>query len=211
MNYCQFRNETIRRMCNSATPILPAEYQQVEYLQNSGGTNGALIDGNPPIHINTGVDYFADFEIRIRRINNNPTKFCGSGQYYCLQRNNSEGYASFWNGSSIYVTSNQITNLATYAWINNVIYVNNIQVSQLTKSLVNGEFTLYGCGAYGQASYFNDLQIYYCKLLDANGVLIRDYIPCYRKSDNSPGMYDLVTSTFNAGTGKGSFIVGPNV
>ena len=210
MNYCESFCQTIQRLCNNGGG-LPAEYQQVEYLQNSGGTNGGYIDNRPPIHINTGVGYFADFEIRIRRINNNPTKFCGSGKNHCLQRNDSAGYASFWNGSSKYVTSNQITNGATYAWINNVIYVNNIQVSQLTKSLVNGEFTLYGCGAYEQASYYNDIQIYYCKLWDTYGDLTRHYIPCYRKSDNTPGMYDLVTDTFNAGTGTGYFIVGNNV
>lgn len=208
MNYCQFRNQTIKRMAvTSSGGGLPAEYQQVEYLQNAGGANG----WESGIHIDTGITYFADFEIKVRRTNNNSTKFCGSGKDYCLQRNDSAGYASFWNGSSKYVTSNAITTLAVYAWRNNVVYLNSTAVSNLTKTAVSGNFMLYGCGGYGGASFYMDLQIYYCKLFDADGNAIRDYIPCYRKADNTPGMYDLATSTFNIGTGTGYFIVGQDV
>ena len=38
-----------------------------------------------------------------------------------------------------------------------------------------------------------------------------DFVPCYRKFDNKPGMYDLVTKQFFTNAGPGEFTVGPNV
>lgn len=44
-----------------------------------------------------------------------------------------------------------------------------------------------------------------------SGSLAVDLVPCYRKSDNTPGLYDLVSDTFFTNQGTGNFIVGPNV
>ena len=41
-----------------------------------------------------------------------------------------------------------------------------------------------------------------------NGTKVRDFIPCYRKSDNVCGMYDLVTSSFYSSVGSGQFTAG---
>ena len=37
------------------------------------------------------------------------------------------------------------------------------------------------------------------------------FIPCYRKSDSEPGMYDLVSKMFFTNAGTGEFLVGPDV
>lgn len=60
-------------------------------------------------------------------------------------------------------------------------------------------------------------KVIYLKIME-NGQTLRNFIPCYRKSDSKPGMYDLAGSIcpltnsplyINAGTGE--FIVGPDV
>lgn len=48
---------------------------------------------------------------------------------------------------------------------------------------------------------------YYFKITD-NGILIRNYVPCYRKSDNKAGFYDLVNHTFNPSIGSAEFVAG---
>jgi len=53
-------------------------------------------------------------------------------------------------------------------------------------------------------------RIYYHKMWD-NGVLVRNYIPVRRKSDNALGMYDLVTKTFFDKKGAGTFTAGPAI
>ena len=47
---------------------------------------------------------------------------------------------------------------------------------------------------------------------ETSGVPLIGLIPCYRKADRKPGMYDLVTGTFNVNQGTGDdFTVGPDV
>ena len=56
----------------------------------------------------------------------------------------------------------------------------------------------------------NSSKIYACKLYN-DGTLVRDLVPCYRKSDNVAGMWDKVEGRFYANAGSGSFAVGGNV
>lgn len=44
-----------------------------------------------------------------------------------------------------------------------------------------------------------------------NNTLVRNFIPCYRKSDNKPGLYDLVENKFYTNQGTGEFIAGPEI
>ena len=50
--------------------------------------------------------------------------------------------------------------------------------------------------------------IYYAKIWN-NDVLVRNFIPAKRNSDNVFGMYDTVTNTFFTNQGTGDFIAGP--
>lgn len=43
------------------------------------------------------------------------------------------------------------------------------------------------------------------------GNKIQDLIPCYRKSDGKPGMYDIVTNAFFISAGNKDFTVGPDI
>lgn len=52
-------------------------------------------------------------------------------------------------------------------------------------------------------------KVYYCKIWD-NDVLVRDFIPVKRVSDNAIGMYDRVSKTFFANSGSGDFVGGPS-
>lgn len=45
----------------------------------------------------------------------------------------------------------------------------------------------------------------------SESVLVRDFVPCYRKSDSEPGMYDLISRRFFANAGTGEFLVGPDI
>lgn len=47
--------------------------------------------------------------------------------------------------------------------------------------------------------------------IEQNGILVRNFIPCYRRADKLAGMYDIVGNVFYTNAGSGSFIVGPDV
>lgn len=51
----------------------------------------------------------------------------------------------------------------------------------------------------------------YQATISNQGTKLADIYPCYRKSDNVAGMYDIVRDVFLTNAGTGSFIVGPDV
>lgn len=54
-------------------------------------------------------------------------------------------------------------------------------------------------------------KIYSFTMDKADGTPIRNFVPCYRKSDNVIGLYDTVGGTFYANNGSGSFTKGADV
>lgn len=54
------------------------------------------------------------------------------------------------------------------------------------------------------------MRYYYLKMW-LDDVLVRDYIPCYRKSDGEIGMYDLVSNSFFTNAGSSTFEKGDDV
>lgn len=63
----------------------------------------------------------------------------------------------------------------------------------------------------GDILNFSNVSIYSLKVYDLNGVLIRHFVPCYRKSDNIIGLYDIVNNVFYTNSGTGTFLKGENV
>lgn len=58
--------------------------------------------------------------------------------------------------------------------------------------------------------YYAYMRIYGFKMY-YNNVLVRDFIPCYRKSDNVIGMYDKANNKFYTNAGTGTFTKGADV
>ena len=54
------------------------------------------------------------------------------------------------------------------------------------------------------------IKLYSCKIYN-DGVPVCDLVPCYRKSDNEIGMYDLYSNTFKTNQLTGTFEKGPDV
>lgn len=63
--------------------------------------------------------------------------------------------------------------------------------------------------AYNNGDYHAEAKIYAYKAYK-DSALVMDLIPCYRKTDNKPGLYDLVTYKFITNSGSGEFSCGPN-
>ena len=77
--------------------------------------------------------------------------------------------------------------------------------SQSTKTI-----NIFATGGGGDTSRIAG-RIYNCKIYDKSTTpktLVRDFIPCYRNSDNEIGLYDLVNDMFYTNSGTGTFIAG---
>ena len=60
------------------------------------------------------------------------------------------------------------------------------------------------------SGYGKGMRYYYLKMW-LDDVLVRDYIPCYRKSDGEIGMYDFISNSFFTNAGSGTFEKGNDV
>lgn len=167
---------------------LPAEYQEVEYVQPVGIAN----------QINTGIEIsiIAKIEMGLYNDYSKIMKITGAAAndswaitsdepYICTQPAQpgnplkSIGYDSF----SMTPESSEYLNLTKY-----VDFVFNV-TSNSTRYFTFGN-ELQANWNTGDAKY------YYVKLYNSSNILIANYVPCYRKSDNKVGMYDLVNETF---------------
>ena len=172
------------------------EYKLLKYLESTGTQ-----------YINTGIDYFADFEVGIQLRQSVANKVLGNAAFYCMQRyNTTNPYWQFTNGSSsaAYNTQTPITEHHVMKWKDNKIYADGVLLTELIKDL-NAPNRMYLYSADGTNRYPN--MIYFCKLWDpTTGELVRNFIPMLRKADNKSGLYDTVNKVFYTNAGTDEFL-----
>lgn len=187
--------------------ILPKEYVQLKYIGSSGTQ-----------HINTGTQskynnrFIVDAQIdTLDRYNQligqyNSTK----GAYYSVYVGNTNKYSYSWgNGYENYETPLADTNRHVYDVSINGFYLDDVLLGTVTGTENTPSKTNFLFWANSTSRKFVG-KIYSAKIYEGD-TLVRDFVPCYRKSDNVAGMYDLVTETFFVNDGTGEFIKGGKV
>ena len=200
---------------------LPSEYQQVEYIE---GTGTQYIDTEFKPNQNTRL--FA--KIYIGTINGDAIKAI----FGTRKSDYSDSFSCFYVGGQKVETGRMRLDYGDITDNNNIHYYPGTQAENLYKidynknvGTLNGDTYTFNLQTY--ASVYNLLlltcntggtvdnrmvsgKIYYCKIYD-NDVLVRDFIPCYRKSDNVIGLYDKVNNVFYTNSGTGIFTKGLDV
>ncbi len=72
----------------------------------------------------------------------------------------------------------------------------------------NYNITVFGAHYQNGDVYCSAVKIYSLKIYDANSNLLGDFVPCYRNTDNKPGLYDMVSGEFFTNAGTGEFVIG---
>ena len=90
--------------------------------------------------------------------------------------------------------------------------INNVNKGNFnaTNNFTTNNMTIFKAATAPSQYYDCNIRIYYCKIWD-NNILFRNFIPCYRKSDNVAGLYDLVNGVFYTNAGTGTFIKGNDI
>lgn len=83
-------------------------------------------------------------------------------------------------------------------------------VSQTAYTMTDNLY-LFAQNYKGSPRFGGERKISKFQYYDKSNVLKCDLVPCYRKSDNVIGMYDLVTGAFFTNAGSGSFTKGADV
>lgn len=181
---------------------LPSAYQQVEYIES---TDTQYIDTGFKPNQNTKVEIYG------QQVKNLSNSLFGVNPLFVITSLNGK-YAFRYNNTT-FATSVSSLGIAKLVLDKNNAYVNDALVN--TFSAGTFQSTYNAClfaraSASGGVEEKGSSKIYYAKIWD-NGTLIRDFIPCYRKSDNVIGLYDLVNGVFYTNAGTGTFLKGADV
>lgn len=222
--------DAIKRFANrplvKSNAVLPKTYQMVEYLQSTGVQ-----------YIDTGIEgksgYTLETEICFDEVSQAEyINFAGyaytgvTDRLYYIRLNNANNKFGYTYGESNDGTVDIFQGTA------NIFYDIKAEMKANNQNFyVNGK--LIGSSSYSELNYDdndpNNIYMFIAHYIDSttggfsgkckfarwydnNGNLIRNFVPCYRKSDNKPGMYDFVSAQFFTNAGDGAdFSYGPNI
>ena len=197
---------------------LPDAFQQVEWI-------GSPASGNQP-YINTGIianaaEYHMTakysytnssdaYGLGARLGDGSTTQCCFFGRYNGRSQWAWQGYffGPYVSDNNIHIVDAVFQNGSQVTTVDGTTNTNN------KTGDFNGTLPFFvfcrnnGDGAYSGYAYG---MMYYYLQMRLDGVLVRDYIPCYRKSDGEIGMYDLVSNSFFINVGSGTFEKGNDI
>lgn len=192
---------------NTVQKILPDGYTQVDYIESNGTQ-----------YIDTGIN--ADTKLRtildisfISPTSANQTMGAinigtPNKRYHLLSSSKS---IAFWvNNTNYTIINTAITD--RHLWDLNVpegkVVIDETTTTTIPTNIDDTElnFWLFGRNS-NSTQYKTSFKLWACKMY-YNGTLVRDFIPCYRNTDNEVGLYDLVNNVFYTNQGTGSFTYG---
>lgn len=208
-----------RRMLMASKKRLPKEYQEVEWIANSG-TQYLVTRSFDSI---TRVDGDVEFTVAQR----------GDQMIFGAYQTNATWYAQYYDGRSWYgsISYSRYRNVGNCGlpYYNNVVGVRfkfiltdeSLRVITSTSDVSTppnetvgtpiNPIYIFARNKNNAPEYKNNgLKVYSFKMFDGNN-LAQELVPCYRKSDGEIGMYDTVSKTFYTNAGTGTFLKGADV
>ena len=197
-------------------PILPHEYQEVEYLEFTGtqyiNTN-ILTKQTLKVVSEFSTTSVSKVMFGARKDSSNDSLIFG--YFFITNQSFSAAYVGFGGrtssqGHNLFILDGQkhkiILSDSEYT-------IDNINQAIGTRGTFVNFYNIY-LGTWNNADipdyrYYVG-NVYSFKIYDNNS-LILNLIPCYRKSDNEIGMYDTVNKVFYTNQGTGTFLKGNNV
>lgn len=187
--------------------LLSSEYQQVEYIESSGGQ-----------YIDTGVkgnnNTRADISFRTKTVGNSQAVFGyfvgGYNKTLFLYSSGDKhfqvGYGAFQNLSDSWVDNTKYE----ISLSNGKIIINGTEMTITEASDFTTDENLLLFKISGSTGGGMPIQLYNFKIYNGD-TLVRNFIPCYKISNNEIGLYDIVNNVFYTNAGTGTFTKGENI
>ena len=185
---------------------LPAEYQQVEYLESTGEQwIDTLVSGG------ASASYKINFSV---------SDFVQSWQQYFAGDKATQVPKIFGGDNVQYLAAETLTDGLTdigkpigdflIEYKNGLLRLN--QSDTFSFSVGGwGNLTWWIFNAHEESTLYSKMKLFSCEM-ETDGTFVRGFIPCYRISDHKPGLYDTVNDVFYVNQGTGAdFIVGADV
>ena len=182
-------------------PLLPIEYQQVEYIKT------ASLGERHNSYILTGIDnqtiskIICKYRIIVASSPNYSPMIVAS--YASGTVNADSPWATISGASQGYLS---ITPIYTPPWDD--IFDTFIITYPVIES-ANSKYLR--IGGWNDTAWTSEGAYYFVTVLNANDAEIAKFIPCYRKLDNKAGMYETINGVFYPSDGPKDFIAGPKI
>ena len=195
-----------RELMGMQTVGLPGEYQMVEYMRGKM----ALIDlgyvpkVNPHVVCSYLITDGTDKDIMGFQTNAEPSFIIDPAVSAW------RWYNRFWATEAYSLDTTMLVKDVKQTWeFGNIVKYNGTELKQVYIVLPDWSSNTQSFCLFGARNEHKDIQFYDFALYDGDQ-LVRSLIPCKRKSDDIPGMYDTVTKTFFVQS-KGTLIAGPEI
>ena len=215
---------------NTKQQLLPDVYTQVDFIESSGtqyidtglkSTPNTKFDFEFTSSKEVGADYEQILGSQFGATKDRIYILIGGSNNIQLQFPHDSNNHLYMNNNGTFTSSSSSTSLLLIEQNKK----NRIIFDIPNRSLTVNEYTSVSTGTYDlTSSDYNILlfnrndtivptvrlakgKLYNFKWYESN-VLVRDFIPCYRNSDNEVGLYDLVNNVFYTNQGTGVFTYG---
>lgn len=215
---------------NTKQQLLPDGYTQVDFIESSGtqyidtglkSTPNTKFDFEFTSFKEVGADYEQILGSQFGATKDRIYILIGGSNNIQLQFPHDSNNHLYMNNNGTFTSSSSSTSLLIIEQNKK----NRIIFDIPNRSLTVNEYTSVSTGTYDlTSSDYNILlfnrndtvvptvrlakgKLYNFKWYESN-VLVRDFIPCYRNSDNEVGLYDLVNNVFYTNQGTGVFTYG---
>ena len=203
----QFTQDEAVKLYNSERGMfLPDDYIQLEYIQ---GDKQAYIDTN--FVLNSDCSAEAKFCFISAEGSSTGNFIMGCRKSYGNLAFNLVGYSGGAKWASNYGSAtgdfgNSDTNIHILKRIKEKVYLDgDLKITTQQSSFTTpGNAYIFSCNQNDTPYLTSNIKLWYLKIWE-NDLLVRNFIPAKRKSDNVIGMYDMVSRQFFTNSGTGSF------
>ena len=197
---------------------LPDGYQQIEYIETTGTQyidTGIYPNQNTGFYIDfSTTDTFSSSTHGTHFGTRDNSTSLNSLEYGTWTGASSTGYLFFWKTGSDTNANNAAglqPNVRQVASLRNGFYTNpSGEVIDRTSNIFTSTYSLILFARhYGSSiNAYSKMKLYSFILYDGDNI-VRNYIPCYRKSDKEVGLYDIANNEFYPNNGTGVLDAGP--
>ena len=205
----------------SSEPEYKTLYQRVEYIESAEEGTYPYVITDICAENTTGVEVIASFPVMQDRIPMGSRQDSGTTRFYCVYPlSTSSVYYGFNTGTSIscQLKVDTIYRLQTNFLNSRLVNVYDEAGIRKGGGSISGTLTPhtvpisifgYHYAATGAVTSKREYKLYCARISDGHEV-IREYIPCYRKSDGEIGLYEKFTGQFLTSE-TGSFAKGTDI
>lgn len=206
----------IRKKFNSIKRSpLPSQYQAVEYIESTGTQyidTGIIPTQNSYVEIVASINEQTTNSVLFGS-RNGRAELSFTVFDYVNGYNFRTDYGNLYSATFKYEIGTKYRivkdkNVTNFYNMDNVV-LKSFTIAEQTFTSPN-YLVLFGCNNATTVNLKTKAKIYSCKM-KYEDKLIRNFIPCYRKSDDVIGMFDTITSTFVRNGGTGVFLKGPDI